>query len=420
MIAARALLVLALAACGSRGGSVAPPPAELGEHRFPHPLHAEIACTTCHDPGAVAAGRPAVPGADDHAPCDRDQCHRAEFLAPPGPLCQVCHSAVDPTVPDGSPLAAYPPEDGLRVLAARFSHALHLDFDTMEDAVGFHVSCSDCHPQRDDGTLGAPAHPACARCHAPEAAPPGTPAMTECERCHAPRPRWPDRARDLITGDLRFRHAEHRTDRRGDRISCTECHTETTAAEIDDRHPDPPTSACVACHDDPARAPTAVRMAVCETCHTTRSRGFSSLPPRSHLPARERPEDHTLAFRLDHAAEARADSVRCATCHTFMSGSPRATCDECHQVMRPHDHMVTWREFDHGPAAAARADRCATCHVGTFCTACHSVPPRSHMPLPEFRAGGHAGPASFNPRSCATCHIVDRFCTECHDVRMRP
>ena len=442
------VLVLAcVAATACRPRTVTPaaaPESETG--RFPHTAHADVACTDCHDADAVRAGRPARPGVRDHAPCDQSGCHREAFLTVPGPLCAICHAPAEPapaktgTAEPGpasglagalvGALVPYPPTRGRRALASTFSHARHLSHGQIEARMGFHVSCTDCHlAQGPDegaraGQMAIPGHGVCGRCHAPEAAPPEVPVMDQCTACHQERTRQPLRQRRFITSELRFTHGNHRVDRGGQPILCTECHTRSAGAEaVGSMHPTPETRACVQCHDDTERTPAAMRMRVCETCHTTRALTIGILAPRSHLPARERPQDHTLAFRRDHATEAGAAATRCARCHTFMSGSPRAVCDECHQVMRPRDHTLTWRELDHGPAAATRADRCSTCHTVPFCVACHQRPPRSHFPSDLFRDGGHAVPASINLRACITCHGEPaRGCTgagpgmRCHRV----
>jgi hypothetical protein len=285
----------------------------------------------------------------------------------------------------------------------------------MEARVGFHVSCSDCHEPAGD-ELARPAHAVCGRCHAPEAAAPGAPTMVECGRCHVDRPLQPSRLRRFAVGDLRFAHGPHRADRRGRPIGCVTCHAASAAAATTGAQAPPAMSACVECHDDSARVPPDKRMRVCETCHATRRSSIGSIAPRSHLPAQERPEDHTRAFRRDHAADASADPQRCARCHTSMSGSPRDACDDCHRVMRPQDHTVTWREFDHGAASAARADGCAVCHQGDFCVACHRSRPRSHFPSADFAQGGHGPFARFNLRSCSACHQFDTDCARsgCH------
>ena len=409
-------LLAAVAALGCRGGEpIAPSPPALDEGRFPHPLHAQIACVDCHASAAVLAGEPARPGTGDHAPCDREQCHRPAFLGRPGTLCRICHERVDPIAGTATP-APYPPQHGRRALAAEFDHAGHLDFAAVEAAVGFHVSCSDCHAGP-GGEIQTASHAACSRCHAPEAAPPGAPTLFECGGCHRPRSDPPSRERELIVGDLRFAHRTHRSDRRGDRIRCVECHQDTATHDRTGEHPLPPTRACVTCHDDGSRVPREHRMRACETCHVGRRQQLGSLAPRSHLPATERPLDHTVAFRRDHDQEALRDPTRCARCHTAVSGTSRDICDECHRVSRPADHVVTWREFDHGPEAATESDRCAMCHSADYCVACHSVAPRSHFPLAGFGAGGgHGTQAMLNLRACVTCHPQQTFCSRggCH------
>jgi hypothetical protein len=401
-----------LAACGP------PPPgpqvaeAEPAALRFPHERHSKVQCTECHNQESVLGGRLRRPGSDDHAPCDRAQCHRKAFLGPPGELCSICHEAVDITHAGQSPLVPYPPAIDQPQMPSSFSHTLHLDFAAMEETLGFHVSCTDCHTLNDNLSLNRPGHSACTRCHAPESTPKDAPSLKQCQGCHRQQALSPA-PRRLIRGDVHFAHERHRADRRGKLIPCSTCHATTREANQRGKHKAPQMRSCVDCHDDTNRVPRTKRMRICETCHATRTAGLGSLAPRSHLPATERPADHTGAFRRDHADDARADAPRCARCHTSLSGSARDTCDECHQVMRPSDHVVTWREFDHGPEAATRNDRCQTCHQVDFCVACHSQRPRSHFPIGAFTNGGHGTQAVMNPRACLTCHRIDN-CTPCH------
>lgn len=422
--AAPLLLLACLAAAsgcrGKRATSGAAAPAE--PDRFPHAErgHASLACVDCHALADVVAGRPAVPGAADHQPCDRSGCHREAFLGVPGPLCAICHRDVEPTAAGASPVH-YPPARGRRALAARFSHAGHLDYAAMEKQVGFHVACTDCHVAGERGEPSLPDHAVCGRCHAPEAAPPGTPTMGQCRACHPPGGVEPPRQRRLIVGDLRFHHENHRIDRSGAGILCTECHAGSAAVAATGGHPVPTVAVCVGCHDDDERTPSSLRMRACSTCHGSEQLGLTQIPPRSHLPEPDRPADHTLAFRSDHGADARRDARRCARCHTQMSGAARDVCDECHQLSRPRDHTVLWREYEHGSTSRDRSERCATCHQADFCVACHARPPRSHFPLMEFRQRGHGGIARFDLRACATCHLPERDCASsgCHTVMPR-
>jgi hypothetical protein len=423
VIAAAAATSTVASLAGCRGPTpVSPPPPVAGPDRFPHLPHREVGCSECHDVAAVAAGVARPPGTDDHAPCDRGNCHAAEFTRVPGALCRVCHLAVDVVGARASPLRSFPADDGLRALPSRFSHRLHLDDDRMEGAVGFHVSCSDCH-LAGRTVPGPTGHGPCARCHADEVDLARGPAMSACDGCHGGLQAAARTPRTLIQGDLRFDHQHHAADARGERIGCATCHTATATSMSAAQHPPPPIAACVACHDDSRRVPISKRMRMCETCHATRAQRFGLLAPRSHLPASERPADHTLAFRHDHRVEA-ADARRCASCHAMMSGSPDSACDECHQVMRPVDHTVLWREYDHGSEAIVDGARCATCHVADQCSACHQRRPRSHTGPPgspgmpgAFALRDHGDLARQNPRACLTCHDPVASCSGagCHE-----
>jgi hypothetical protein len=398
-----AAIVVLLAVLGCAPPRVVEPPAPAADaSRLSHAQHAAIGCTECHQMGTR-------PGSRDHAPCDT--CHRAAFLAQPGPLCEVCHTKVE-TSPLVAPLRPYPIEDPWQAEPPRFSHRSHLDAGRMENRVGFHITCLDCHVSASDGQLARPDHATCARCHAREAS--GKPTMDDCGDCHQRDSQLRSRAR-LIKGDLHFDHDRHRADRRGKPIRCEQCHTGSANAAGYADHAAPRVESCVACHDDTDRTPAAMRMRVCQTCHAERTERLTSLAPRNHLPATERPLDHTIAFRRDHAEAAERDAARCGACHTQMSGNPRDACDECHQSMRPSDHRITWRELDHGSEAAADRDRCARCHVVEFCTACHMQRPSSHGYAGSFVAD-HGPLARINVRSCLTCHAAT-YCEQCHQGR---
>ncbi len=394
------LLVLTIIACAPQRRTEAPDPA-TDPTRLSHEHHAQLSCVACHR----SAERP---GAADHRPCDDGACHRAEFLRVPTKFCQVCHIWVT-TQPLAAPLKPYPIEDAWQALPSKFSHKRHLDAGKLEARVGFHVSCADCHARGDE--RARPDHATCSRCHAAEAKLANAPRMDDCKACHQPGARVRVR-RQTIRGDLRFDHDRHKTDRKGTLIACKTCHTQTAQADDYARHAAPRVESCVSCHDDSDRTPNELRMRVCETCHSTRTGSLTAIAPRSHLPATERPLDHTLAFRRDHAEVAGRDATRCAGCHTRMSGNPVQACDECHQTMQPADHRITWRELDHGPEAAADHTRCATCHVVEFCSACHGQRPRSHGLVGSFQMD-HGAKARINVRSCLTCHGTT-FCEDCH------
>jgi len=400
------VVVVLAAACTPARRAEAPPPA-ADPTRLDHSKHAQIACIGCH--------RGKRPGADDHKPCDDSGCHKKEFASSPGKVCLVCHTDVTVQPLLVAPLKDFPIQDAWQALPPVFSHAKHLDAGVMEKQVGFHVTCVDCHLRNDAQVR--PNHATCARCHAAEVELEGTPAMENCNGCHRGRARLRVRARLLDSDVKALPHNQHRRDAKGNPIKCEDCHKRSATSTGYDDHAPPRVESCVACHDDSARVPYEMRMRICETCHRETTATLTKLAPRSHLPSTERPIDHTLAFRRDHAEAASRSATRCATCHVQMSGNPKDACDECHQRMLPSDHRITFRELDHGPEAVADRNRCATCHVVEFCTACHSQRPRSHGLLSTF-TDEHARLARINPRPCLTCHGL-KFCNDCHEMGMR-
>jgi hypothetical protein len=424
-------LALGGAWLGCAGRASRPPDPETAVAlRFPHEAtpHAQLPCTTCHAEADVRAGKAARPGKPDHAPCDQGACHAREFQAAPGALCDLCHADVAPWQPGGTTLAPYPPVGPTRTVASEFSHALHLDKQKMDQRVGFHVACSDCHGRAVTASdYEQPGHAACARCHDDDA-PVKLPArLRDCRACHRRELGELVRERVLVHGDVRFQHANHEADTRGRGIACVECHRDIGRNQTARARATPDMAACVACHDDSKRTPEIYAMSACATCHaTSTAAGLGLVAPRSHLPPRDKPDTHTLAFRKDHGADARRDPAGCAKCHTGMSGR-RENCDECHLVMRPLDHVPAWAELMHGEDAATDAPRCATCHQGDFCTTCHARRPRSHEPKTTWAPANdptpaHAFSARQNIRKCLTCHPFENDCATsgCHGGEAGP
>lgn len=415
-----------LAGCGrSRSGQSVASSESIAANtdRFPHKLHTMqsggderitnykgrgLACDDCHPAEDVEAGRAARPGGNQHAPCD--ECHRDEFYKPPGAFCRNCHVSVNLAKEGATKMHAFPARGSKRVLASNFSHEVHLDDDEMESAVGFHVSCEDCHSR--DAKTGdplLPRHKACARCHEGKAK--KVLAMADCKACHLQDGVEIERGRVMITEGLIFSHGDHVKDRAGADIGCVSCHAEIRNSRTVKDFSIPKMQECAKCHQDPARTPERVRIARCEVCHEGMVDGNT---PRTHLNGSSLPEDHSLEFRTNHAEQAADKDANCQYCHENLSGNSRDSCFQCHEVMRPKDHMLGWRNDSHGREAALNRDRCASCHQADYCTACHSIPPRSHQPLGEFRLGGHAQTARFGLSSCMACHTYEDTCSRCH------
>jgi hypothetical protein len=423
-------LTLALGACSGRSKSGnAPASSEsiaANSDRFPHELHTTqqggperivnykgrgLQCADCHPAAEVEKGRAPRPGGNQHAPCD--ECHRDEFYKAPGAFCRVCHVSVNLTKEGATKMQAFPARGSKRVLASNFSHQTHLDVDEMESSVGFHVGCDDCHSR--DAKTGDPVlprHDACAKCHEGKAK--KVLAMADCAGCHMQERLSIARGRVMITEGLRFSHGDHVQDRKGAQIGCDSCHNEIANSQSVKDVSIPKMQECAKCHQDPARTPERVRIARCEVCHEGMVDGNT---PRTHLAGSSLPENHTLEFRTNHAEQAADKDANCKYCHENLSGNSRDSCFQCHEIMRPRDHQLGWRNDSHGREASVNRDRCASCHQADYCTACHSIPPRSHQPLGEFRLGGHAQSARFGLSSCMACHTNEDTCSRCHRGR---
>jgi hypothetical protein len=174
----------------------------------------------------------------------------------------------------------------------------------------------------------------------------------------------------------------------------------------------------VECHDTSKKIAVAFRMSNCKTCHDDKT-GNGGAEPTSHT-RNLKPDFHTESFRVQHVKEASAPNAKCFVCHLNVEPATQAKlqCIECHQVMRPVSHTARWKDDTHGKYAALDRTTCAMCHNVEYCSSCHNELPRSHQPLPLFKAGAHATPAMLDQRTCLTCHTFQNTCAECHTSQL--
>ena len=331
-----------------------------------HQIHKQklgsLTCSLCH----VPAARGSV------------------ILKRPGPeQCRVCHGA-------GFEMPASVPRP--RGMLREFSHVRHLDSKARADAAtGFRADCAFCHK-----SAGSPTHTECAACHSKPGIRPrlsASIATSECLGCHSPGEAAAQNAALESFREIRFSHDSHRTD-------CTTCHRAVLASNRIADLPLPLMVDCVACH----------KASDCKTCHVDGSDHTQGV----------RPAFHTESFRVHHESEASAADAKCFACHQNVrpSAQARDQCLQCHQVMKPVSHTARWKDDIHGQYAAIDRLSCAVCHTADYCVRCHNELPRSHQPLPLFKAGGHARLAMLNQRACMTCHTFQNTCAECHTRRL--
>lgn len=209
-----------------------------------------------------------------------------------------------------------------------------------------------------------------------------------------------------LTG-IRFSHKLH-----AEEASCTECHKGGASA---------PESACADCHEIDRVNPSAA----CLTCHTEEDYAVKGSRPASYADlifdhsAHEEAEcancHGTMAFNRKSQQSSLPMMDACTRCHD--GGDAPVVCATCHETVRaevaPEDHMAGW-ETRHG-RASEMTGRCNYCHTTTGCEECHNTErPRSHTP--SWAKSGHGREATFDRRSCATCHQADE-CNRCHQMK---
>lgn len=393
-----------------------------------HAVHtkAKLTCDGCHVPekdGSVVLRRPG------HDECTA--CHQDEFDTPTVRMCASCHSTFPPK--SSADLLPFPIFKKKRAILFEFSHAQHVDpKGRIDPRTRSRADCSFCHQFDAQGAYATfPGHPQCAVCHSklgmkPNLSP--TSVTADCRGCHNPEeienPGYTKERRliapHVVSGtyvNLRFSHAAHFKVRDQYQLVCTTCHdgilTSTGLANL----ALPKMIDCVGCHETSKALPAEFRMSNCQVCHIDNESGPAPVSHTRYV----KPDFHTESFRTHHSEEASAPGAKCFVCHSNVS--PQAAgvsqCTSCHQVMLPISHTTRWRDDIHGKYAAIDRENCSTCHVTDFCSRCHNELPRTHIPLPPFKNGGHARLAMINERSCFACHTYQDTCAECHARKLR-
>lgn len=152
------------------------------------------------------------------------------------------------------------------------------------------------------------------------------PLSFECSKCH-------NFSLDSATGKLLpSAGLEHSSFRVAPRQMCHQCHQST-----EPRFQSAPKT-CFTCHADPSL--------------------LSAIKPLNHA---------NVAWKREHALEARVEGGQCTQCHTH------SQCAKCHtqrndivQRNHPRNFRVT-----HSIQARLQPHRCDACHTKTYCSNCH-------------------------------------------------
>lgn len=383
---------------------------DLPIHAFHREKLGSLDCNLCHVPakqGSVMLQRPG-----------HEQCVLCHDLSkdPDRKVCAECHSSVPSA--GKADLLPYPRRTGTIV---EFAHSKHMDAKARVGPDGLRSDCSFCHQfEKDAAFAKLPTHQECAACHAKAGYSPqltGSMDPASCRGCHAPE----EIGTQVATGqyaNIKFSHAAHFKAKDRFNMNCTTCHYEVQNSKSLAAVSLPQMVDCVRCHDTSKQIAVQFRMSNCKMCHEDSNVAASAMPG-NHM-VNVKPDFHTESFRVRHTAEASAPDAKCFVCHlnVMPSKEAKAQCVECHQVMRPVSHTARWKEETHGKYAALDRSTCAMCHNVEYCSTCHNELPRSHVPLPLFKAGAHAQLAMLDQRSCLTCHTFQNTCASCHTSQL--
>jgi hypothetical protein len=303
----------------------------------------------------------------------------------------------------------------------KFSHKTHVG------DVG--AECIACHPGAPASTLSADklgsSHESCTTCHEEQV-------INDCAYCHTD----PDNivAGPVMDREIIFAHNQH-VAMAG--VECTTCHAGIENVDLGSSMPLPAMATCNTCHND-RKATNA-----CESCHTD----FVNLFPADHSESNflRNHKDMTRLGALDASCQTCHTETFCQQCHQGaglkgftkrdLTTEPRgktSTRDGKDQMVLQNAHELNYR-FTHGFDAKSRQSDCASCHVQeTFCVECHQAggnitqltfKPASHA-VPGFTtlgpgSGGglHADEARRDIETCMSCHNVegaDPTCMTCH------
>lgn len=168
---------------------------------------------------------------------------------------------------------------------------------------------------------------------------------------------------------------------------------------------------CLQCHDPNRKATSGYRILIDHVEHAERNGSCVSCHVRTAHPEESRGGPLSLMGQ-------------CYTCHgTADYPEASAECAMCHPADYepvPDSHEQARWARGHGETWEVDANLCTMCHEQSYCDDCHGI----EMPHPERWAEGdegHAGQATSDPATCASCHDGGpELCSMCHHTSYEP
>ncbi|MBD3273736.1 MAG: hypothetical protein GF372_00395 [Candidatus Marinimicrobia bacterium] len=210
--------------------------------------------------------------------------------------------------------------------------------------------------------------------------------------------------------DFSFSHQQHNEMGIGD---CSTCHAAATESTIgtDDLLPDAET--CAMCHGEDVTPPTNYpRITDYQTVFSHELHAVDEEIDCSNSSCHAGVLEDSLTT-VEHLPT----MTDCYTCHESEVVMVPADCYMCHtseERLLPKTHTSTWNNY-HGLKVSTGTEDCASCHVSeSFCQDCHfgdNVVQQSHPVNWELT---HGLEARQRASDCTTCHESKQFCSDCH------
>lgn len=400
-------------------------------------LHADQACTSCHDvhensvtPLSCQKCHSMAVQHGKHGPGDPAQCldcHRAHASADVAvSSCRDCHGPTgEPAVPETATAKGH---------SCTGCHTPHGFAKTQVAA------CQSCHA--DQHTLSGAGHGECTSCHTPHAVS-SVKEQNVCLNCHRDVALSHDEKVDPIAACTGC-HLPHPDKSQNGPSDCTSCHSSIAKSDVSAHTKG---VRCVQCHTphgfvlEKAAMGHGLALTTCKSCHAARVEGQATHPGHGRceschqaLPHGGDPKPsecgscHEEQAKAAHASS-QAGHTKCLSCHDAHTGARIKQCAECHaepaaHLSKKHGPCQSCHE-EHSASFLPSVQNCSACHNRSSLSGLHEV--KEHAASCASCHGVHAVEKAAEPSHCLSCHQDKQDhqptatrCDGCHAFRPSP